>query len=88
MGLSTNGPITPYLNSWAYNTAADRDGHHHYEAFYNGKRVSVRAATLLDAHGQAEKHFKVTPKKAHMIATVLVAKFNEAPVQHSTASFG
>ena len=88
MGLSTNGPITSWLNSWAYTLDADAKGHHTYVCFHAKGKLTVRAQSLLDARDQAARHWKLGPRRAHEIAPVLYQKFGEQPRAVHPAEIG
>lgn len=45
-----------------------------YVAFYEGKRVEVRAETLYRAKQMAVDLFKPPKRKAHMVSVVLAEK--------------
>lgn len=53
-----------------------------YISFYNGKRHEVHADSLYAAKQKAVAHFKVTPKKEHMVSVVL-AELNGEQVVHT-----
>jgi hypothetical protein len=88
MGLSTTGPITPYLNSWAYTREADDNGWHYFKCFGPKGSVDVRASSTIHAQEQAARHFKLSEKNRWRVSVVLYAKYGEAPTVHSTAAFG
>ena len=52
-----------------------------YKAFYNGKTTEIYAETSLEARDKAVAHWKVKPKKAHMV-TVILAEKNGETVTH------
>ena len=55
-----------------------------YIFFYAGKRVELRADTLLEAKAKALAHFKPTARRAHMVHGLLAEIDGEA-VTHSPA---
>lgn len=58
-----------------------------FKCFYERKTFDVYADSLLAARAKAATHFKVHPKKEHMISVVLCEKDGQT-VTHSTAAFG
>lgn len=48
-----------------------------YVAFYNGKRVEVKADTLYAAKQEAVKQLKVRKSQEHMVSVVLAEKNGE-----------
>lgn len=56
-----------------------------YKAFWKGKSIEVRAATMLEAQRKAAAIFKA--RKSYEVAVVLCEKAGET-VSHSTAEFG
>jgi hypothetical protein len=45
-----------------------------YVCFYNGKRLEVYAASLLEAKNKAVAHFKPAKSKVHMVTCMLAEK--------------
>lgn len=66
---------------------------HGYLAFYGNREVEVYASSLFEAKTKAVAHFKVSPKKTHLVSVYLCEKdVNQetgkgTQVYHSTVSF-
>jgi hypothetical protein len=54
-----------------------------YVAFFNGKRLEIRASSLYAAKLEAIKQFKAPKSKEHLVSVTLAELSNGQPVVHT-----